>query len=199
MNIILDGNDDAMSCEDTDNLAGIIGEIKEYLNGLGKLITSVTLDGNPLTLDSIPDGLVEPFISLEICTEMGDEMPTKMMLEVQGSLGRLKQVMMDTANKIQQGSIEEAMVLFAAVCDGWDTIHHAIETLARFKGLDLDSVEVDGESGVSILAHPAEFLREMEEALTTKDYITVADILEFEIAPLFPRFEKLVSEIATRV
>lgn len=199
MKIILDGNPDAMSCEESDNLAIIMDEIKEYLSGIGQVINVLSLDGQVIDVDAIPDGGVGAYETLEIVTTMGDDMPGKMMVEITESLARLKQVMMDTANKIQQGSIEEAMELFAAVCDGWDTIHRAIDAMANFKGFDLATLEIDGESALQILAHPTEFMREMQEAMESKDYITVADILEFEIAPLFPRFEKLMAEIAARV
>ena len=36
MKIILDGNEEAMSCEDTDNLAGIIGEISVFRQAFGE-------------------------------------------------------------------------------------------------------------------------------------------------------------------
>ncbi|GEM_PF-6944102 len=199
MKIILDGNQDSMSCEDSDNLAVILDEITDYLTDWGKVIKVISLDDEPLDLNNIPDVSVANYQCLEIITDIGDDMPSKMMVEIQDSLSRLKQVMMDTANKIQQGEIEEAMTLFAAVCDGWDTIHRAIEAMAKFKDFSLETIIIEGEDGISILSYPADFMREMQEAMESKDYITVADILEFEIAPLFPRFEKLLAEISTRV
>lgn len=195
MKISIDGDDSICQCEPNDSVKVIIEELQSFVTSAGKTIEKVTLDGNVIGADIDEKTLVQSYEILEVTTAITDNMPVMMLAQVKEGVGNLKEKMMETANKVQEGDIPASLEIFALVCEGWDTLHQAIISLSRFKNFNLDEVKVGDVAVSKVIAEPTQFIAELEEAMKSKDYITVADILEFEVLPLMDKFDDALEAI----
>lgn len=82
------------------------------------------------------------------------------------------------SNKIREGNISKAVTSIIDFSEGLTWLLQVEESMKE------SSYEIP-----SVTNEVAEYLKEVNEALSRKDYIFVADLFEYEISPIFEKAE----------
>jgi len=112
----------------------------------------------------------------------GPVQPAERLDQVLTVLDEIDRVQQQTADLIRQSRLGEAMKLLDACFKAWGEVRTCLQQCAAALGTDLDTLEVDGRPAAEVFAALGEQLKSVRDALTSKDYVSLADVLGYEMA-----------------
>jgi hypothetical protein len=180
------------------DLAGLVEKIKTAGFEPGELIVSLAVDGERMDVGALEaEGNPTPvseISSVDIVTIRRPLEKAAELLRGMGEyLGRLSDGAGGVADKFRIGSEEEANTLLSKALDGLGVFTDLVETVKKLSRTDLSIIMDDG--GESLRAKEERLLKalkELEAAQVNKDWALVADILEYDVAPLIGEWRKLL-------
>lgn len=200
MSINIQVNDDSFAVERSGvaDLAGLVGEIKAAKFEPGELIVSLTVDGERMDVHALEtEGNPTPVSeinSVQIVTiKRPFEKAAELLRGMGEYLGRLSEGARGVADKFRVGSEEEANTHLGKALEGLGVFTELVETVKNLSRTDLSVIP--DEAGESLSAKEARLLKtlkDLEAAQTNRDWVLVADILEYDVAPLIAEWRKLL-------
>jgi hypothetical protein len=94
-----------------------------------------------------------------------------------------------------EGRIIESVQRLADSLTIWQQIHEAVSKSIQMLDLDPQMITVGDQSLVVALRGPKDMLLQVKEALEAKDYVMLADVLQYEIEPAVNTWRAILSEI----
>lgn len=180
------------------DIADLVRKIKTARFEPGELIVSLIVDGESMdvaTLEAQGNPMPASQVgSVEIVTVKRPFEKAAELLRGMGEyLGRLSDGMAGMADKFRIGDEEEANTNLGKALDGLGVFTDLVETVKSLSRTDLSTV-VD-ETGESLGAKEGRLLnalKDMEGAQVNKDWVLVADILEYDVGPLIREWRALL-------
>jgi hypothetical protein len=87
----------------------------------------------------------------------------------------------DVAGELERGSTHHGLERLANIVSAWQQIQAAYGNLARMLDISLSELPVRELTGEAVLNEFCRQLAEMQSALTQKDFVLLADILQYEM------------------
>jgi hypothetical protein len=195
--ISLNGEDINLDIGDINSLSSIIDRVaKEKLDG-GELINNVLVNGTEIDEKSKDLSLAEIEL-VEMTTIKNPVMEVvsllNKMLEYLINLGEGLTVVSDG---FRIGSPEEASKMLFSAIEGIESFSELIDTVELLTRSDTNSVDLSNKS-VEIESHKNELsriLKEIQSAQENKDWVNLADKLEYELKPALELWGRLIPEI----
>ncbi len=180
------------------DLASLVEKIRTARFEPGELIVSLTVDGERVDVGALEkEGDPTPvsqISSVEIVTIRKPLEKAAELLRGMGEyLGRLSEGAGGVADKFRIGNEEEANTLLGKALDGLGVFTDLVETVKNLSKTDLSLIADEG--GESLAAKEERLLKalkELEGAQINKDWVLVADILEYDVAPLVGEWRRLL-------
>lgn len=180
------------------DLASLVEKIRTARFEPGELIVSLTVDGERVDVGALEkEGDPTPvsqISSVEIVTIRKPLEKAAELLRGMGEyLGRLSEGAGGVADKFRIGNEEEANTLLGKALDGLGVFTDLVETVKNLSKTDLSLIaDEGGESFAAKEERLLKALKDMEGAQINKDWVLVADILEYDVAPLVGEWRRLL-------
>lgn len=210
MRVTLDGESVTVA-EPT--LRAALDAARDAAGQLGRVIVEAKADGRP-----VPDELLETptdesieGVELSFITAEPRALVQTTLLEIADVLGRTPDVQLKAAAAFQRGEQDEALEAMADALAVWDTVRRAVQEGPALLNIPLEQFlvsagtvptgERDGRAE-HILGHIgalSDLLSAVKRALQTKDWSTLADLLEADLNAAAVRWQRILRDMAAHI
>jgi hypothetical protein len=200
--ISIDGRTDIVSADKGYSLLEIIKQLADLLVASNRTILSARADGRPVFLAENRDLLnkkVDEFSLVEVETIDIRAQAVNALREVRGHVPGLSKALLEVTKNIQAGEVLKGYKSLATCADVLNLIVHVIDEVRALLGVDLTSVQVDGSTVSAQLEGVRDVLRDAKKALDTNDIVTVADLMEYELAPRIRKWDDMLDTLLKTV
>jgi hypothetical protein len=196
--ISIDGRTDLVSADSGHSLRDIIKQLAGFLGSSNRAILTARADGRPIFKAENRELLnknVENFSLLEVETVDIRSQAVNALHEVRNHLPGLTRALIEVTKNIQSGEILKGYKSLATCADVLNLIVHVLDEVRALLGIDLTRLRVDGASVSEQLEQVREVLRDAKKALDTNDIVTVADLMEYELAPRVSKWDNILDTL----
>ncbi len=201
MKISIDGRTDIVSADDGYSLGEILRQIDDFLRERGRMTVRATLDDNPLTRSdtTLLKRKVDEFGLLDISTKDIREQAVQALSEVRSHLPVIVQKVVRVSEQIQSGGLDEGYKTLVVCADMVNLVVRVIEEVRILAGIDLDALDLPGASVGERIGEVRDVLKATKEALDARDAVTVADLMEYELAPKLKGWDEVLEGLMQKV
>jgi hypothetical protein len=161
-----------------------IGQVLSHVHRDNRLVVNLLIDGREPDFDRLPQvrqSLINGH-TLFIETAEPREMALEVIAEVESQLGEADRLKGEAVDLLQKsGGAGKAMEKLSGCFSTWQNAQDAVVKVARLLRIDLDEVRVGGRSLSGLIAGFSGQLRQVREALESRDFVTLADVLAYEM------------------
>ncbi len=197
MEIIIDGQPGFLPTTQPVSLSSVLSDISDHLEAQRRGMLGIVVDGASIAADDLEGALagrsIESVLSVEVRSEALAELAAARMQAVKDVLPELENACRQLAEVFSSGAEDEAYGQFDELAGAWVALKEQQRQIARALGANLDEIV---ENDDVLRAHHeklSRFLTEAGQAITSRDQVLMADLLEYEFAPLAER-ERTVLE-----
>lgn len=170
----------------------------------GRIVVEVQGDGAPLpagVIDNPPAddaGLTE----LRFLSAVPGPFVRETLLEASGALDAASADRQHAADRIQGGSISDAIEPLQRVLETWSVVGDVVERSGAMMGVDVAKVDVPAQgeraatTGEQCIQELAGRLAELKGALAGQDWAGVSDLLAYDMDGLTDRWRGLLDQLA---
>ncbi|MFQ5673645.1 MAG: hypothetical protein ACE5G9_11160 [Nitrospinales bacterium] len=196
MKILINGREETAKYSG-DNLGSLLDQIKSAKVLPGTYINTLLLNGRPLEPDaektrSIPVTEIET-LEIEIITIL--DILSKNIANVEDYLKKLIPGIEKTAELFQMGNDQEASQLFVKIVDGIEWVSQALNEILKALMADPNTLQVNGKTIQERHNTLIDLTNQLLEAHKNKDWVLVADLLAYEIAPYYKEWQETIPEL----
>lgn len=175
-----------------------VGQVLSHLQRDKRLVVNLLIDGRAPDLDHLPKVKQFPVTGHTLYIETAE--PRDMALEVLAEIGntiaeaeRLKGEAVDLLQR--SGAAGKAMEKLSGCFSAWHGAHESFVKTAQLLRIDLDTLRVDGASLSVMLAEFTDQLRQIKHALEGRDFVTLGDVLAYEMADTTARWSAALDAV----
>jgi hypothetical protein len=167
---------------------------------LGLLVTAVRLDGVDEPSFRQPGLAARPLETVDVI-EIDAATPASLVAEslddALAGLEGLRTHAADVARRFRGNRLAQANAGLAELTQGLGTLVTLVEAVSGAMGIPIDTVVLDGRPAFAVIEDLGQPLTELTDAQQQQDWVTVADILEFDLEPAISRVAPLFSALAS--
>lgn len=196
MKILINGSEESLPL-DGETLEDILNNILTKKFSKGSFLSKLKINENEIPVDSkenqdIPLSDIE---QLEVEISSLQDIVDKNLSNATQYLEKLIPGIEQAAQLFRAGSEQEANQYFVNVVDGIDWFSEVVTIVIRVLRLDPESAIFNGESFRDRQEKHLEMSRQLLEANQNKDWVLLADLLEYEILPFYREWNDLLPQI----
>ena len=198
MKLLINGKEETASCTG-ETLGDFLVHIEKGGVVQGNVVRSVKLNGQ----ESSPDSSVTrktPLLeikTLEIEVSTLSDVVDKNIENADAYLIRLIPGIERSVELFRMGNEQEANQFFINIIDGIDWLSQVLDMILAAKAISPDTV-FDGKSIRDRRASLVDFTQQMVDANKNKDWILLADLLEYEILPYYQEWLDLLPQLRSQ-
>ena len=192
MKLLINGKEETASC-----VGETLGDFLVYIEkgGVvqGNVVRSIKLNGQ----ESPPDSsitrktLLSEIKTLEVEVSTLSDIVDKNIENADAYLMRLIPGIEKSVELFRTGNEQEANQFFINIIDGIDWLSQVLDMILAAKAISPDTV-FDGKSIQDRRTSLVDFTQQMVDANKNKDWILLADLLEYEILPYYQELSSLL-------
>ena len=168
-----------------------VGQVLSHLQRDKRLVVNLLIDGQEPNLDRLGVVKQAPLDGHTLFIETAE--PRDMALEVIGEIesqfaeaDRLKGEAVDLLQRGGAGG--RAMEKLSACFRTWHNAHEALVKTAQLLRINLEQVRVEHRSLADMLADFTGQLRDVKQAIVASDFVTLGDVLAYEMTDTHARW-----------
>ena len=198
MKLLINGKEETASCTG-ETLGDFLVHIEKGGVVQGNVVRSIKLNGQ----ESSPDSSVTrktPLLeikTLEIEVSTLSDVVDKNIENADAYLIRLIPGIERSVELFRMGNEQEANQFFINIIDGIDWLSQVLDMILAAKAISPDTV-FDGKSIQDRRASLVDFTQQMVDANKNKDWILLADLLEYEILPYYQEWLDLLPQLRSQ-
>jgi hypothetical protein len=187
MDVIVDGSRDFRLQGEPDDVLAAVAAVSEFLQRSGRAILAVKADGESIAPDKLLDALrgkpLSDVSALEVESADVAGLVEGSLKELSDTLPELSKACHELAAIFHGSTPEEGFEPFQKLADIWANVKSRELMVANALNLNLEEVQVNGESIMALHEGLNLYLTEAAVALESGDLILLGDLLEYELAP----------------
>ena len=198
MKLLINGKEETASCTG-ETLGDFLVHIEKGGVVQGNVVRSVKLNGQESSPDS-PVTRKTPLLeikTLEIEVSTLSDVVDKNIENADAYLIRLIPGIEKSVELFRTGNEQEANQFFINIIDGIDWLSQVLDMILAAKAISPDTV-FDGKSIQDRRASLVDFTQQMVDANKNKDWILLADVLEYEILPYYQEWLDLLPQLRSQ-
>ncbi|MCD6257129.1 hypothetical protein J7J45_03580 [Candidatus Aerophobetes bacterium] len=198
MKIVIDGFEDLVIAEEDETLRQLLVQLDKWIRENNRVIVQIKLEGRCLSeLDEkvVFDRKVREFKTLELFTANLWQWAIDSLEEIKVYLPEIAKKMEQVSLLIQQGDSKKAFSLLDRYIGLWERINQTLRTIEKIFALDYNKIFLKKNGDSYNMEELVQLLEEAKRAIGDNDFLALADILEYELAPRIREKKKLVEEI----
>jgi len=198
MKIVIDGFEDLVIAEEDETLRQLLVQLDKWIRENNRVIVQIKLEGRSLSeLDEkvVFDRKVREFKTLELFTANLWQWAVDSLEEIKVYLPEIAKKMEQISLLIQQGDSKKAFSLLDRYIGLWERVNQTLRTIEKIFALDYNKIFLKKNGNSYNMEELVQLLEEAKRAIGDNDFLALADILEYELAPRIREKKKLVEEI----
>ena len=202
MEAFLDNEAWSHSLADTDKLGMLLAAVNRDAADKGRAVIAIQCDGRDLGADELADALARPlsdFQRVELRSLPAGEVAVSILNHAADLVRETEQNQPDIVELLNEGNTVRGMELLAGSFSLWQQAHEAMLQAVRLGRVNLDEVTVQGTPSVDIIGGLRDRLAQIKESLEARDYVMLADILQYEIGDTVQNWKALTAELRARL
>ena len=199
MKIVIDGYEDLVMPEGDETLGQLLVELEKWIKDNKRVIVQIRLEGKPLSKkekEAILQKKVSEFKVLELFTANPWQWAISSLSQMREYLPEIAMDMEKVSLLIQKGDYKKAFSLLDSCINLWNWVNENLEKIEKTFALDYTQILFKRGRLIDKIREFLELIEETNRALKNSDFLTVADILEYELAPRIREEQEIVGEIA---
>jgi hypothetical protein len=176
----------------------LLDAVDRHITSSGEIVAAVRFDGvdEPGFRDEAVLGLVlGSELIVEIDTLPPDDLLGSVLDEASRSLKTVAASARELAGVLRGAEVDSAARGIGQLAETIASLLQLVVAAASARGLSLDTLETSEGPALPLLRALDSQLAPLVEAQQGGDWITVADVLEYDIAPLMPRFDAVIDSL----
>jgi hypothetical protein len=176
----------------------LLDAVDRHVAPSGEIVAAVRFDGvdEPgFREDAVLDLVLGSELIVEIETLHPNELLGNVLDEASRSLPALAASACELAAVLRGAQVDSAARGLGQLADSIANLVQLIAAAAAARGVSLDTLTTRERPALPLLRTLDTQMTPLLEAQSAGDWITVADVLEYDIAPLIPRFEALIDSL----
>jgi len=201
MKVIIDGYEDLVTPEENETLGEFLSEVEKWIKENKRIVLKIRLEGKILSgkeKENLFKKKVNEFKILELFTANSWEWAVNSLKEIEENLPEISINIKRVSTFIQRGNYKKAFSLLESCLNAWDWTGRTLEKIGKILALDYAQISFKKETLTEKIKEFLEPLKEANRALKNKDFLTLADILEYEITPRIKEEQEMIKQI-TRI
>ena len=174
-----------------------LGDVLTHVSGRNRLVTQVLIDGREPDIDHVPNWRRRPLLGHTVFIQT--HAPADIAAEVLDEVAR----QMDEAEASREKAIADlhanaanlALQKLSGCFTAWQAAQQAIGQVAKLLKVDLDRVRVQDITLAEALGNFAGQLRDLRDAIEGRDYVTVSDVLTYEIGRTIGQWRDALTQL----
>jgi hypothetical protein len=178
-----------------------LGDVLCHVSARNRLVTQVLIDGQAPSLDHVPllrgRSLIGHTIFIE--THAPDEIAADVLDTIAKQMNDAEAAREKAVDDLHAGSPNKALERLSGCFTVWQAAQQAMGQVAKLLKIDLDRVRVEDVTLAVALTTFAEQLRTIRAALEDRDYVTLADVLTYEVAGTVRQWRDALAQLRAAV
>jgi len=202
MKIVIDGCKDLVIADENETLGQLITQLEEWIKDNKRVIVQAKLEGKSLSEKDkkvLLNRKVSEFKILELSTANLWQWAVDSLEDIKIYLPEIARQMEKVSFLIQQGDCRSAFSLLGRYTGLWDEINEALAKIEKIFALDYTQILLKEEKTSYETRQIVQFLKKAKRAIKDNDLLTLADVLEYELAPRIREEKRVVEQIINMV
>ncbi len=175
---------------------------KAALHGSGRLILSVVCDGDEIDAQRLKDVLRSPygqFAAIEFLSGAPHAAVRDALVQAQQIFAESFAQVREVSAALSSGDIPAAMQGLVHCVAAWSNMHEAVVQGGALVDVDFDRLVLGGRHVLDWLGDLNQRLRDMRDAIESRDHVMLGDILNYEIDETLRGWETMLREFTAHV
>jgi len=179
-----------------------VGQVLSHLQRDHRLVVNLLIDGEEPDLDRLCEVKQIPLSAHTVYIETAEprEMALEVLAAVEVQLGEADRLKREAVEMLQRdGGATKAMERLSGCFTTWNHAQEAVAKTAQLLRLDLEEVRVGEASLSEVMDEFGGQLRQVRDALEARDFVTLGDILSYEMTQTTSQLRAAVSAVRDTV
>ncbi|MFQ5431297.1 MAG: hypothetical protein ACE5EN_02170 [Nitrospinota bacterium] len=202
MKIILNNEEIEQEVDGFNTLGDLLENLKRSRFGDQEFISAISVNGDTIE-DSKRAGLENRSISEITSLEISTDHPLDVSLRVLENMGEflrhLVALINQSADKFRMDDETDANKYFVNCVEGLQTFVGVLDKVRSLNNLDLSLIQQGSVSAAEKQDELLKIFNSLHVTQTNRDWIAVADLLEYELAPLISDWKDILPAISSEL
>ena len=174
-----------------------VGQVLSHVQRPGRLVVNLLIDGRRPDLTQMATVRRVPVLgrTLYIETVVPREMALDVLDEVEAQLADAAEFKADAADLLQRNAVAKAMEKLGSCFTTWKAAQESVLKVSQLLKVDLALLDVAGRPATHVLAAFAGQLRQIKDHLLGRDFVSLTDVLMYEMAETDDLWTTLLGEL----
>ncbi len=176
----------------------VLNRIRESLTGSGKMIVSILCDGQAISPEAIESALgdpVEKYLQIDFQTAEPTELARNSLDACLDLLADIEQSCGEVVGLLQQAHVQDAMGKMNDLFFKLQSAYQGLDGTFKLMKIDPESVEMSAGNAKKFREDLKCNLHEIKTALESRDYVSLADLFQYELTPAVRQWQDLIRQI----
>ncbi len=199
MKVIIDGIEDMVSPEGEATVGEFVKNLRNWLKSQGRSFIGITGDTvavEPRAYGAFAAQPIDQVRVLEIVTMDRNQKLVDILTDITGHIPSLTSALGEVVRYIHQAGHEKAFQLFSQCLETLNAVNDAFAETADLLELDYSEVVVGKTSIQEKMKSLAVVIGAALESFEQKDYVRLADVLEYDLLPHIAEFEQAARKLS---
>lgn len=195
MQLKVNGQDVDITLENEKTIGDVLASFEAEAEKNNATTVSIKIDGTPVSAEEFDEAAKNPIkedtlIELRVISlaEIRDALSAS-----QNNLKSLSEQLLEIPAKLQSGDDKYADQIITNLADGIDSFCHTTTLCALFPE-EYEKIKFDGKSAGEFFEDFAPIIADLEQAMSSKDTVTIGDLCEYEISPRLMSLAESISK-----
>lgn len=202
MDILVNGAQAPISPRPDETLGQLFERLNMHFDAEKLAVVGLRLNGAPVDLagqESLWDTPCASHAKLELEALPHAELSRRTLADLKDLLTKCPGACLEAASLFQTGASQDALSKLDNIFQVWAVLFQSLSDAAKFHSFRLNDIVISGQALPAFLAALSEMIRRMQEAVKARDYVTVADLLEYDMAEAVPSWLMALDSVLERV
>ena len=179
-----------------------LGQVAAHARGTiprQNLLVSIQIDGRAVEPDELEAALVRPVEQgqrVDFETSVTADAVLKVLTGADELFAETEQIQEQTIDLLRQGQTSKAREHMAHCFNVWQQTQSSVAQVCTLLDVDLETLEVGGDKFSEIITRLRDNLQEIKEALEARDFVLLADVLEYELKETTTKFRGVIGALS---
>jgi len=180
----------------------VVEEVKGHLPTQQRMLVAIRCDGEEIASEKLEDVLASPigsYAKVELATMSPRQLAVDALEGAAALFGETSGMTREVVELLNQGQTPRAMKLLGSCLEAWNQAGDSVRRTAQLLSLDLDAMQVEQQPLPELFDVLREQLNGVKEAIEGRDYVLLADILQYELPQTAQQWERMIRAVRDRV
>lgn len=181
-------------------MRALLAAVSDELAPAGRVVVEVRVDGQTITGPALDDDQPTQAASdIRVYSAKPSDLVVGILEEVRTNLAESSTMQTQAADHLQQDDPTKAMELVKESINAWLQAQQAVGQSAQLLQLDLQAIQVEGQSVIERMKELIASLNELKDIVVANDLVALADALQYEWPEITDRWDAAIGAIIKHV